>query len=101
MVRSNVLLHGRWGELHQHYGADQGARPDVFFRVDDLDAGTAKASGLGGRIVSLGDEHDGGDEQEAARFGRFVFFHDDQGSGLDCTSHRASPPPKTTTKEIR
>jgi predicted enzyme related to lactoylglutathione lyase len=63
------------------HGGDPGASPYVFFRVDDLDAALARVVELGGRREPAGDEH-GGDEEEAARFGRFALCRDDQGSAF-------------------
>jgi uncharacterized protein len=62
------------GGLHP---GDPEAAPYVFFRVDDIDAAAARVQELGGRLEELGGE---GDEESAARFGRFRFCRDDQGS---------------------
>jgi uncharacterized protein len=59
------------------HGGDPGASPYLFFRVDDLDAALAQVRALGGEVTS----HDpGGDPESVARFGRFAFCADDQGS---------------------
>jgi predicted enzyme related to lactoylglutathione lyase len=57
---------------------DKGAAPYVFFAVEDMDAALARVAALGGERVPF----DGGDDDEAsvARFGRFEFCKDDQGS---------------------
>lgn len=59
------------------HGGDEGASPYAFFAVDDLDAAVARVRELGGSA-----EHVGQDESEetVARFGRFMFCTDDQGS---------------------
>jgi predicted enzyme related to lactoylglutathione lyase len=63
------------GGLH---GGDPGASPYVFFRVDDLDVAVARVRELGGEPgEALGDDPD-----TVARFGRFIFCKDDQGSGF-------------------
>lgn len=62
------------------HGGDPGASPYVFFRVDDLDAALARVAELGGRRETLDEE--GGGEDEAARFGRFAWCRDDQGSAF-------------------
>jgi predicted enzyme related to lactoylglutathione lyase len=59
------------------HGGDPGASPYLFFRVDDLDAAIARVRGLGGDAI--GDEA-GDDPETVARFGRFAFCTDDQGS---------------------
>jgi predicted enzyme related to lactoylglutathione lyase len=56
---------------------DAGASPYVFFAVEDLDAALERVVSLGGEIT---DFDDGGDGSSAARFGRFKFCKDDQGS---------------------
>lgn len=53
------------------HGGDEEAHFEVFFAVDDLDAGIARLVELGGRVV--GEVHDSGD------FGRWVECRDDQG----------------------
>lgn len=56
---------------------DRGASPYVFFGVDDMDAALARLRELGGTV----DETDAGeDDDSVARFGRFKFCRDDQGS---------------------
>jgi uncharacterized protein len=64
------------GGLH---GGDVGASPYLFFRVDDLDAACARVRELGGEV---GDDLEGDDPDTVARFGRFVFCKDDQGSSF-------------------
>ncbi|MEV6262640.1 VOC family protein [Streptomyces sp. NPDC051784] len=68
-----IRTFGTPGGVH---GGDAGARPYVFFRVDDLPAAMARVRELGGTVA---DEADG-DEETAARFGRFRMCQDDQGS---------------------
>jgi uncharacterized protein len=66
------------GGLH---GGDPGASPYLFFRVDDLDAARARVRELGGEEVQM----DGGssdDPDTVAKFGRFAFCKDDQGSSF-------------------
>ena len=59
------------------HGGDAGAVPYVFFRVDDMEAALARVRELGGQV----DETDvQGDDESAARFGRFKLCKDDQGS---------------------
>ncbi|MGW4199649.1 VOC family protein [Streptomyces sp. NPDC004726] len=59
------------------HGGDSGAGPYVFFRVDDLKAALDRVVELGGTV----DDFDfGQDDASAARYGRFTFCHDDQGS---------------------
>ncbi|MFE6255603.1 VOC family protein [Agromyces sp. NPDC057865] len=59
------------------HGGDEGASPDVFFRVDDLDAAVAEVIRLGGSV----DELPGGDDEAtAAIYGEFRLCRDDQGS---------------------
>lgn len=59
------------------HAGDAGARPYLFFRVDDIEAAIAKVRELGGAV----DEEDvDGDAESVARFGRFKLCHDDQGS---------------------
>jgi uncharacterized protein len=59
------------------HGGDPGASPYLFFAVDDIDAAVEKVRELGGTL----EEIDVGDDPEtAARFGRFKFCRDDQGS---------------------
>ncbi len=71
-----IDAHGIPGGLHP---GDPGAAPLLFFGVDDVDAAAARVGELGGEVVQMeavGDE----DEATAARFGRFRFCRDDQGS---------------------
>jgi uncharacterized protein len=63
------------GGLH---GGDPGASPYLFFRVDDLDAAAARVRELGGTVAEELDDN----PDTIARFGRFVFCKDDQGSGF-------------------
>jgi uncharacterized protein len=63
------------GGLH---GGDPRASPYLFFRVDDLDAALARVRELGGDFAGDTD----GDPETIARFGRFVFCKDDQGSSF-------------------
>ncbi|HYH90378.1 MAG TPA: VOC family protein [Solirubrobacteraceae bacterium] len=61
------------------HGGDAGAVPYVFFEVDDLDAAVARVRELGGEV----DESDtGGGDEADARFGRYRFCRDDQGSAF-------------------
>ncbi|MFI6288321.1 VOC family protein [Streptomyces sp. NPDC051018] len=59
------------------HGDDPGAGPYLFFRVDDLKAALDRVVELGGTVddFALGE-----DEETIARYGRFTFCHDDQGS---------------------
>jgi uncharacterized protein len=59
------------------HAGDPGAGPYLFFRVDDMKSALERVTGLGGSV----DDFDlGQDDASVARFGRFVFCHDDQGS---------------------
>ncbi|MFD7445972.1 VOC family protein [Streptomyces sp. NPDC059909] len=61
------------------HGADAEAGPYLFFKVDDLDIALARVVALGGTV----EPGPGGDDEDAdtvARFGRFRFCRDDQGS---------------------
>jgi uncharacterized protein len=59
------------------HGGDAGASPYLFFRVNDLETALERVRALGGTV----DETDiDGDEESAARFGRFKLCRDDQGS---------------------
>jgi uncharacterized protein len=69
---------GIGGGIH---GGDAGASPCVFFRVDDLDAAVARVVELGGRLDPPEGEEQGGAD-EVARFGRFAWCRDDEGSGF-------------------
>jgi predicted enzyme related to lactoylglutathione lyase len=66
---------------------DAGAVPYLFFEVDDMDAALERVQAMGGEIV---DFDAGGDESSEARFGRFKFCKDDQGSSFGL--HQ--PPPR-------
>jgi predicted enzyme related to lactoylglutathione lyase len=59
------------------HGGDLGAKPYVFFAVDDLDAAIERVHELGGGTEDIDGE---GNEDSEARFGRFKICHDDQGS---------------------
>ncbi|MEO3974758.1 VOC family protein [Streptomyces sp. CAU 1734] len=59
------------------HGGDPHATPYLFFRVDDMPSALARVAELGG---SADDLDLGETEETLARFGRFVFCHDDQGS---------------------
>ncbi|HWK28149.1 MAG TPA: VOC family protein [Solirubrobacter sp.] len=56
---------------------DPGASPYLFFAVDDMDAALARVRSLGGEIVDMGLSDS---SETVARFGRFEFCRDDQGS---------------------
>ncbi|MEU2432765.1 VOC family protein [Streptomyces sp. NPDC007861] len=61
------------------HGADAEASPYLFFKVDDLDAALARVVALGGAV----EPGPGGADEDpgtVARFGRFRFCRDDQGS---------------------
>jgi predicted enzyme related to lactoylglutathione lyase len=65
------------GGMHPN---DAGGGPYLFFAVDDMDAALARVRELGGEILP-----DMGGEETAesiARFGRFKFCKDDQGSSF-------------------
>lgn len=59
------------------HGGDPGARPYLFFVVDDLDAALGQVRDLGGTVDDADVE---GDEASQQRFGRFRLCKDDQGS---------------------
>jgi predicted enzyme related to lactoylglutathione lyase len=61
------------------HGGDRGAVPYAFFRVDDMDAALERVRELGGTVEEMNVE---GDEDSVARFGRFRFCRDDQGSSF-------------------
>jgi uncharacterized protein len=61
------------------HGGDPGARPYVFFRVDDMEAAVTRVRELGGAVEEVDVE---GDEESIARFGRFKLCRDDQGSSF-------------------
>ncbi|MFG2755359.1 VOC family protein [Streptomyces wuyuanensis] len=58
------------------HGDDAEAVPYVFFKVDDLASALERITELGGTVEGPDTE----DEDAAARFGRFRFCRDDQGS---------------------
>ncbi|MFD4864330.1 VOC family protein [Streptomyces sp. NPDC058412] len=62
------------GGLH---GNDPGARPYLFFAVDDMEMALARVRALGG---SVDDTDLGSGEESVARFGAFRLCHDDQGT---------------------
>ena len=59
----------------------QGRVPCVFFGVDDMDAALARSSELGGSVEVM---HEGETEsaETIARWGRFKWCRDDQGSAF-------------------
>lgn len=59
------------------HSGDAGARPYLFFRVDDMDAALGRVRELGGTIEEQNVE---GDAEGVARFGRFQLCRDNQGS---------------------
>jgi predicted enzyme related to lactoylglutathione lyase len=61
------------------HGGDRGATPYVFFAVEDIEAAVARVLELGGAVEDI---HAGGGEESEARFGRFRFCRDDQGSAF-------------------
>lgn len=63
------------------HGGDPEAGPYVFLRVDDLEAALARIRELDGARGEFGEEREAGDD-EAARFGRFVWYRDDRRSGF-------------------
>lgn len=75
------------------HGGDTGAGPYVFFRVDDLSAALARVVELGGRVDDFDLEQD---DASTARFGRFTFCHDDQGSPFGLHQPPAARPPDGT-----
>ena len=59
------------------HGGDPGARPYLFFGVEDIAAAITRVRDLNGEVV----QHDPSDDPaSAARFGRFALCEDDQGS---------------------
>lgn len=62
------------GGMHPN---DAGGSPYLFFAVDDVDAAVARVEALGGEIVDIGVSDS---PETEARFGRFRFCKDDQGS---------------------
>jgi predicted enzyme related to lactoylglutathione lyase len=63
------------GGLH---AGDPKAAPYVFFEVDDMAAALERVRERGGEIVEM--DLGGDDEESVARFGRFQWCRDDQGS---------------------
>jgi uncharacterized protein len=61
------------------HGGDRGATPYLFFAVDDLDAALERVRELGGAIEEM-EGASADDDETVARFGRFKFCRDDQGS---------------------
>ncbi len=63
------------------HGGDKGAIPWIFFRVDDMDAALAQLEELGGSVEVM---HEGETEsaETIARWGRFKWCRDDQGSAF-------------------
>jgi uncharacterized protein len=59
---------------------DAGGGPYLFFAVDDMDAAIEKVVVLGGEI--LPDMGSAESDESIARFGRFKFCKDDQGSAF-------------------
>ena len=57
---------------------DKGATPYLFFAVEDMDAAVARVKELGGEVVPM--DVGGDDPDSVAKFGRFEFCKDDQGS---------------------
>ena len=60
------------------HGGDSGAMPYLFFAVDNLDAAIERVRELGGDIEEM--DVGGDDPDTEAKFGRFKFCRDDQGS---------------------
>ncbi len=60
------------------HGGDRGATPYAFFAVDDIDAALDQVRSLGGTVEDM--DAGGEDADSVARFGRFKFCRDDQGS---------------------
>jgi predicted enzyme related to lactoylglutathione lyase len=65
---------GMPGGMH---GGDAGARPYLFFEVEDMAAALEQVRSLGGTVY---DEDIEGDSEQQATTGRFVLCGDDQGS---------------------
>ncbi|MER6995633.1 VOC family protein [Streptomyces sp. NPDC000410] len=61
------------------HGGDSGAGAYLFFEVDDLDVALARVVALGGMVEAGPGGHDD-HANSTARFGRFRFCRDDQGS---------------------
>ncbi|MGW6455767.1 VOC family protein [Streptomyces sp. NPDC055078] len=71
------------------HGGDPAATPYLFFRVEDMTAALARVVELGGSV----DDLDFGESEETlARFGRFMFCHDDQGSPFGLHEPPQQPP---------
>lgn len=66
---------------------DAGARPYLFFGVDDMDAALDRVRELGGEVDETNVE---GGAETVARFGRFRLCRDDQGSPFGLHE----PPPR-------
>jgi predicted enzyme related to lactoylglutathione lyase len=81
---SMITTDGIPGGLH---GGDQGARPYLYFRVDDLEAALARVRELGGTVGEI----DEGDAERQAAIGRWVSCSDDQGSWFGL--HQPPVPP--------
>jgi uncharacterized protein len=64
------------------HGGDAGASPSVFFAVGDLDAALERVVELGGTVLGAPGGDGEEDEASVARFGRFRWCTDDQGSGF-------------------
>lgn len=73
----SIATGGAPGGIH---GGDPEASPYLFFRVDDIDAALERVRELGGSVEEV--DHDDGDDESAARFGRFKLCRDDQGSSF-------------------
>ena len=73
------------GGMHPN---DAGGGPYLFFAVDDIEAAAARVVELGGEI--LPDMGSGETEDSAARFGRFKFCKDGQGSSFGLHQPRAA-----------
>ncbi|MFF1252639.1 VOC family protein [Pseudarthrobacter sp. NPDC058329] len=71
----NIGTGGIPGGMH---GADRGAVPYLFFRVEDMDIALERVRQLGGSV----DDVDVGGEDHAAEYGRYKLCKDDQGSAF-------------------
>jgi predicted enzyme related to lactoylglutathione lyase len=69
------------------HGGDAGATPYLFFKVDDMERALERVRELGGSVEEM--DVDGGEEGQA-KFGRFKFCRDDQGSPFGL--HQAPTP---------
>lgn len=58
------------------HGREKGARPFLFFRVDNMEIAIERVVELGGTVA----DDELGNEESAARFGRFKLCRDNQGS---------------------